>query len=257
MIPTQIRSICYFELKKAVRDRVLHVLAGIGIVTMVFAVFLGNVSIGGNNRVVVSMSFWVLGILGLVGAVYLGAQLIREEKKDKILYLIFSRPIKRHVYLYGKCISLVFTLFFLYIPLVLFMIVLMYLLSLPLNSGFFIAWAFIFGEWIILCSFSLFFASFTSPLLHVVFTSGIYFFGHWSGDLIILNKNLTSDFLKICIQTLYYSIPNLEVINFRSFALYDKVITSSMIFQGVGLIILWTCTAMIAAQIIFLRRTLQ
>jgi ABC-type transport system involved in multi-copper enzyme maturation permease subunit len=118
------------------------------------------------------------------------------------------------------------------------------------------ALAFLFGEWVLLAAVSLFFAAFTSPLLHNFFLVSVAFLGHWSNELKIFADNARADALKMVLNTLYYLLPNLEALNFREAALYNDVISSAVMGQGALVLLGWTATALIAANIVFMQRRL-
>ena len=119
-----------------------------------------------------------------------------------------------------------------------------------------LALGFIFGEWMLLAAFSLFFASFTSPLLHNFFLIGITFLGHWSNDLRLFAENTANLWLNNILMGLFYTLPNLEALNFREAALYDQMVRFSLILQGAGVLLAWSMTAFVAANLIFHKRKL-
>ncbi len=115
---------------------------------------------------------------------------------------------------------------------------------------------FILSEWILLAGFSVFFASFTSSILHNFFLVGITFLGHWSNDLLLFAQNAQMIWLKKLLKTIYFILPNLEALNFREAVLYDEAIGSAILVQGAFVAIGWMLTALIAANIIFMARKL-
>lgn len=128
--------------------------------------------------------------------------------------------------------------------------------GIALRAAHFWALGFIFGEWLMLAAMSLFFASFTSPLLHNFFLISVSFLGHWSNELKIFADNAKTEFLKHLLNTLYYILPNLEALNFREAAVYNDVIGHTLIWQGALVLLGWTVTALVAANLIFMQRRL-
>jgi len=128
--------------------------------------------------------------------------------------------------------------------------------AVPLTSRHFWALIFIFGEWILLAAFSIFFASFTSPLLHNFFLVGVTFLGHWSNDLRLFAENADTIWIKKLLKGIYYVLPNLEALNFREAALYNEIISSALMIEAAGVLICWISAVLIAANIIFVRRKL-
>jgi ABC-type transport system involved in multi-copper enzyme maturation permease subunit len=242
--------------REAVRDRLLHILTGSGVVLMLFSLILGQMAVGGQDRVVQNMGFWILGIWGLLAVVYLGSNIIRQEIQQHTVYLVLSRPVNRPTFLLGKFIGVLLVLLSIFCLLAAAWLAIMQLKAIPLTTMHFWALAFIFGEWILLAAFSLFFASFTSPLLHNFFLVGVTFLGHWSNDLRIFAVNAQALWLKKLLNILYYILPNIEALNFREAALYNEAISSGLLMEGAVVLIGWIATALAGANLLFARRRL-
>jgi hypothetical protein len=156
----------------------------------------------------------------------------------------------------GKFIGVLLVLLSIFCLLAAAWLAIMQLKAIPLTTLHFWALAFIFGEWILLAAFSLFFASFTSPLLHNFFLVGVTFLGHWSNDLRIFAVNAQALWLKKLLNILYYILPNIEALNFREAALYNEAISSGLLMEGAVVLIGWIATALAGANLLFARRRL-
>ena len=241
---------------EAVRDRLLILLTGSGICLMVFSLILGNLAVGGQERVVQNMGFWILGMWGLLAVMYLGSNIVRQEIRQKTIYLVLSRPVTRPAFLTGKFFGMLLVLFSIFCILAVFWLILIYFMRIPVTALHVVALVFIFGEWVLLAGFSLFFASFTSPLLHNFFIAGIAFLGHWSNDLRAFAENTEELWLKSLLKAIYYILPNLEAMNFREAALYNNDIGSALLIKGASVLLCWIITVLLAANVIFMHRRL-
>jgi Cu-processing system permease protein len=254
---SQLRAMATNVWLEAIRDRFLYILTGSGIVVLLFSLILGQMAVGGQERVVQNTGFWVMGIWGLFAVIYLGSNIVRQEIERHTVYLILSRPVNRPTFLSGKFTGMVLVLFSAFCLLAAAWLAVMQFKAVPLTSRHFLALIFIFGEWILLAAFSLFFASFTSPLLHNFFLVGITFLGHWSNDLRLFAELADTIWIKNLLKGIYYVLPNLEALNFREAALYpNEIISSALIVEATGVLICWISAALIAANIIFVRRKL-
>lgn len=254
IVASQIRALALNIWLEALRDRVVIILAGSGLLMLLASMILGRMAVGGPDRVIQSMGFWVLGMWGLLAMLYLGAGIVRREFQQKTVYLILSRPVHRATFLLGKFSGISLVLATLFVVLALFFGMLLALSSITIQTQHAWAIAFIFGEWILLASLSLFFASFTSPILHNFFLVGFTFLGHWSGDLRIFAENVEEPFLKNFLLGLHYGLPNLEILNFRKEALFDLPIPPDVILQGMVVLFFWILTLLVTANVIFSRR---
>lgn len=241
---------------EAIRDRLLYILTGSGILALLSSLILGEMAVGGQERVVQNIGFWVMGIWGLLAVIYLGSNIVRQEIERHTVYLVLSRPVNRPTFLVGKFIGMVLVLFSAFCLLAAACLALMQFKAIPLTILHFWALIFIFGEWILLAAFSIFFASFTSPLLHNFFLVGVTFLGHWSNDLRLFAENTDTLWIKKLLKGIYYALPNLEALNFREAALYNEIISSALMIEAAGVLICWISAALIAANLIFARRKL-
>ena len=255
LIP-QIKALAVNVWREAVRDRLVLLLVGSGILMMLVSLVFGQMMVGGRERVLQDMGFWVLGIWGLIAVLYLGAGVIKHELQRKTVYLVLSRPVGRTTFLLGKYFGMVLVLMSAFGLLAAAWLLIVASKGIHLNSMHLWALGFILGEWLLLAAVSLFFASFTSPLLHNFFLISVSFLGHWSNELKIFADNAKTAALETLLNTLYYLLPNLEALNFREAAVYGDVVSHAILWQGVVVLLGWTATALVAANLIFLQRRL-
>lgn len=242
--------------REAVRDKLIQLLVAFGFLMMLAAVIFGNMAVGGQKRIIQDMVFWVMGIWGLLAVLYMGSGIVKNELRNKTVYLVLSRPINRPIFLTGKFCGMILVLTSIFCLIAIGGIFLFQIKGIEITSKHIWAALFIFGEWIMMAALSLFFASFTSPILHNFFIVGINFLGHWSNDILIYSDNSKDFIIKMILKILYYVLPNLEALNFRDAALYNDVITSSVLMQGAVVLSGWILTFLIAANMVFVRRRL-
>jgi len=254
---SRIRAMAVNVWLESVRDKLLHLLAGSGAVMMIFSVILGRMAVGGPERVIQSMGFWILGIWGLMAVIYLGSNILKREFQNKTVYLVLSRPVSRPTFLIGKFTGMILVLSSVFIFLSLFWLMILQLKGIAITLQHFQALLFILAEWILLAAFSLFFASFTSPILHNFFLVSITFLGHWSNDLRLLaEKGGLSLWITGLLKGLYLILPNMAALNFREEAIYNLGIPFDILRSAGVVWFCWTATILIAANLIFLRRRL-
>lgn len=252
----QIKALAVNVWREATRDRLILLLVGSGVLMMMVSLVLGQMMVGGQNRILQDMGFWILGMWGLIAVLYLGSGVIKHELQRKTVYLVLSRPVDRPTFMLGKFCGMALVLASAFGLLTAAWLLLLVSKGVDLTASHFWALCFIFGEWMLLAALSLFFASFTSPLLHNFFLISVYFLGHWSNELKIFADNAKTETLRVLLNTLYYLLPNLEALNFREAALYNDVIAHTVIWQGALVLFGWTATALIAANLIFMQRRL-
>jgi len=250
-IGKQILANAYMVWKEAARDKSFFVLAVVGVLLELFSVFLGNMAVGGEDRILQNMGFWVMSIWGPITIMYLGSNLVNKELKDKTAYLILSRPISRSVYLFGKYIGLLMCLLSIFAVLVAVWLLLLFSFQVGFTMQHAIAILFLFGEWMLLAAVSLFFNVFTTPVLHNFFLLGIYVLGHLSNELYNYAQMTKSIFFQKILVAIYYVLPNLEIFNFKKAALYSQPIDTAAILYAVFILIGWIVAFNLASFLIF------
>src|SRR6516225_5953488 len=77
---------------------------------MAASIIAGQISIGIEQTVIVSLGLSAISIIGLLIAVFIGVGLVSKEMDKRTLYALLSKPIRRWEFLVGKFGGLVLTL---------------------------------------------------------------------------------------------------------------------------------------------------
>ena len=96
--------------REAVRDRVLYNLVFFALVMIAASILVGQVSIGIEEMVIVTLGLSAISVIGLLIAVFIGVGLVSKEMEKRTLYALLAKPVKRWEFLLGKFGGLVLTL---------------------------------------------------------------------------------------------------------------------------------------------------
>ena len=96
--------------REAVRDRVLYNLVFFALLMMAAAILVGQISIGIEESVIVSLGLTAISVIGLFIAVFIGVGLVSKEMDKRTLYALLAKPVERWEFLLGKFAGLVMTL---------------------------------------------------------------------------------------------------------------------------------------------------
>src|SRR3979409_1174579 len=77
---------------------------------MAAAILVGQISIGIEEVVIVSLGLGAISIIGLLIAVFIGVGLVSKEIDKRTLYALLAKPVRRWEFLLGKFGGLVLTL---------------------------------------------------------------------------------------------------------------------------------------------------
>ena len=172
--------------REAVRDRVLYNLIAFALLLSGAAIFVGQISIDIERLVVLNLGLTAVSLFGAVIAIFIGIGLVSKEIEKRTLYTVLSRPVRRWEFIVGKFLGLAGTLFvntfFMAIGVfgALFYVAHKFAAS---DALILVALYFIVLEFLIICSVSLLFSSFSSPLLSAVFAFSLFVIGSFADDL--------------------------------------------------------------------------
>ncbi|MGB7438222.1 MAG: ABC transporter permease, partial [Candidatus Acidiferrum sp.] len=96
--------------REAVRDRVLYNLVFFALLMMGAAILVGQISIGIEQNVIITLGLTAISVIGIFIAVFIGVGLVSKEMEKRTLYALLAKPVQRWEFLLGKYGGLVMTL---------------------------------------------------------------------------------------------------------------------------------------------------
>src|SRR6267143_1525134 len=99
--------------REAVRDRVLYNLVFFALLMMIAAIAVGQISIGIEQTVIVTLGLSAISVIGLLISVFIGVALVSKEMDKRTLYALLAKPVRRWEFLLGKfaALALLFSCF--------------------------------------------------------------------------------------------------------------------------------------------------
>ena len=92
---TRIAAVSWNTFREAVRDRVLYNLVFFALLLIATAILVGQISIGIETIVLVSLGLSAISVIGLLIAVFTGVGLVSKEIEKRTLYALLSKPLRR------------------------------------------------------------------------------------------------------------------------------------------------------------------
>src|SRR6202007_3296276 len=166
--------------REAVRDRVLYNLVFFALLMMAAAILVGQISIGIENIVIITLGLSAISVIGLLVAVFIGVGMISKEIDKRTLYALLAKPVRRWEFLVGKFAGLVLTLGVNTAAMAAgLMLVLLYVQHGNERNDWtvLIAVYFILLKLALVVALALLFSCYTTPLLAILFTAGLYIEG--------------------------------------------------------------------------------
>ena len=246
--------------REAVRDRVLYNLVFFALLMIASAVIVGQISMDIETVVMVSLGLSAISLIGLLIAVFTGVGLVSKEIDKRTLHAVLAKPLSRWEFLLGKFAGLVLTLT---------------VNTAAMGAGLFLAMLFVKhsivrGDAVVLVAvyfillklalvvaLAMLFSCFTSPLLAILFTGGIYVAGLFVAQLRNLQTTQMTPQMQKLFSILSFLLPNFENYDVMGAAAHGRSIPASLVMHNTLYTALYCAIVLSVAAVIFSRKDLK
>jgi Cu-processing system permease protein len=246
--------------REAVRDRVLYNLVFFALLLMAAAVAVGQMSIGIEETVIVSLGLSAISVMGLLISIFIGVALVSKEMDKRTLYALLAKPLSRWEFLLGKFGGLVLTLAVNTAAMAAGLLLVMLYVKHSLERGetaVLVAVYFIWLKLALVVALALMFSCFTTPLLAILFTVGLYIVGLYVQELRNLPVEVMSPAMAAFTKGLSYLLPNFENFNVMAMAAHGRAVPGTLILQNTLYTVIYCAIVLTAAAAAFSRRNLK
>ncbi|PYT43500.1 MAG: hypothetical protein DMG45_06730 [Acidobacteria bacterium] len=246
--------------REAVRDRVLYNLVFFALLMIAASVAVGQISIGIEQTVIVSLGLSAISVIGLLISVFLGVALVSKEMDKRTLYALLAKPVRRWEFLLGKFGGLVLTLTVNTAAMALGLLLVMLYVKHGLGGSdtvVLVAVYFILLKLALVVALALLFSCFTTPLLAILFTVGLYIVGLYVQELRNLPVQVMSPAMSAFTKWLSYLLPNFENFNVMAMAAHGRAVPGALVLQNTLYTLVYCTIVLTAAAAVFSRRNLK
>jgi ABC-type transport system involved in multi-copper enzyme maturation permease subunit len=246
--------------REAVRDRVLYNLVFFALLMMLAGVVVGQISIGIEESVIVSLGLSAISVIGLLISVFIGVALVSKEMEKRTLYALLAKPVRRWEFLLGKFGGLVLTLAVNTAAMAagLFLVMLYLKHSLQREDAVvLVAVYFIWLKLALIVALALMFSCFTTPLLAILFTAGLYIVGLYVQELRNLPVDVMSPAMAAFTKWLSYLLPNFENFNVMAMAAHGRTVPGTLVLQNTLYAVIYCAIVLTGAAAVFSRKNLK
>ncbi len=246
--------------REAVRDRVLYNLVFFALVMIAAAILVGEISLQIEDVVIVTLGLSAISVIGLLMAVFIGVGLVSKEMDKRTLYALLAKPLRRWEFLLGKFTGLLLTLTVNMSAMAAGLFVaLLYVKHTLVRSDavVLVAVYFILLKLALVVALALLFSCYTTPLLAILFTAGLYVAGLFVGAMRNVQSDLMAPALKTFLGWLSYVLPNFSNFDVMSSAAHGRAIPGMLALQNTAYAVLYCGIVLAAAAAIFSRRNLK
>jgi len=246
--------------REAVRDRVLYNLVFFALVMIAASILVGQVSIGIEEMVMVSLGLSAISVIGLLIAVFIGVGLVSKEMDKRTLYALLAKPVRRWEFLLGKFGGLVLTLTVNTAAMAVGLFLALKLVKQsgePLEGPMLVAVYFILLKLALVVALALLFSCYTTPLLSILCTAGLYVAGLFVVQMRAYHSETIAPALQSLLKKLSYLLPNFENFDVMAAAAHGHAIPGALIAQNTAYAAIYCAVVLAAAAAIFTRRNLK
>ncbi|PWT88830.1 MAG: hypothetical protein C5B54_09970 [Acidobacteria bacterium] len=222
-------AISSLTFREAVRSKILYLLLFFSAFLIAFSWIIGKLTVGDEMKIIKDLGLSSIHFFGILITVFIGIDLVFREMEKRTVYLILSKPVARYQFMLGKFLGLATTLLCVLTVLAAMFYAILVLKgesNLRVMTGFYL----IYLEWLLMAGLALLFSSFSTPLLSTMMTLALFFAGHLTQSLLLLERRIPS--ANWLLSVLYYALPNLEVFNIRSQLVHDLSVSPFYFLQS-------------------------
>jgi Cu-processing system permease protein len=243
--------------RESVRDRVLYNLILFALLMIGASLFVGELAIGGEQKILVDFGLSFMRFFGALIAIFIGIQLVYKEIERRTIYALLARPVSRGEIVVGKFAGLGLTLAvnsaILLVGLLL-MLAFLYGGISPLTGPVAAAAYLIFLELLVITAVALLLSTLSSPALTAILTFLVYLVGHFTSDFKLMAASTPSVAMSAVLNLLYYGLPNLTNFNKIASAAYGDPVSPLYLAQATLYTVIYCGTLVSLAVLSFSRR---
>jgi Cu-processing system permease protein len=255
-----ITTIALNTYRETVRDRVLYAIVIFALIATLAGVIFGQLSVDQDLRVLEDLGLAVISIFGGIIAVFIGTTLVFKEIDRRTIYLIVTKPINRWEFVTGKFLGLGLCVLTTNFGMGLFFLMVIYMQAGTFETAvpLFASLCLIYLELLLVIAMATFFSTFCTPLMSMIFTTGLWTVGHLSFSFEMLralaqnplHKSKATEIIANCLQNLMPDLARLTVVrsNFMDHILVPVELLIYLIAYVLAYIVLLLAFASLIAE---------
>lgn len=241
--------------QEVIRDRILYLIGLFALLFVIALRILPQVAATTENKMLIDFGLAGINVLGVIVAVFVSTGLINKEIEKRTILVLIPKPVNRAQFIIGKHLGVSAVLAVLTLAMLTIYLVFLSIsqINYPLAS-ILVSTLYLFIQLALLAAVGMLFGVFTSSLLAVLLSFGIYLMGNLSPDLVKLGNLSRNEHIQTLTQGLYLILPDLSRLDLKNEAVYG-ILPSLPTLLGNGLYGLsYTILLLVIAILIFSRR---
>jgi ABC-type transport system involved in multi-copper enzyme maturation permease subunit len=240
---------------EVVRDRILYTIVLYGALLLVAGRLLPEVAAATEVKILPDVGLAAMQILGVLLAIVVGTGLINKEIQNKTIFVLIAKPLSRTEFVVGKHLGLSTLL-----ALIVALMTVIYYGVMTLNRvsivplELLIHSLFLVLQLSLVTAIALFFGVFSSSLLAMLMTFGLYLMGISSRSMVTFSKLSQNPILEKTAGWFYTLLPDFNRLDLKNQVVYHLIPSQVSLLTSVGYGLLYIVVVLIFTSMIFSRK---
>jgi ABC-type transport system involved in multi-copper enzyme maturation permease subunit len=241
--------------REVIRDRILYLIGFYALAMILANRLLPSLSASTEQKIFLDLTLASMNVLGLVIAVFVGTGLINKEIEKRTVFVLISKPVSRAELIVGKHLGLSAVLGVLVSAMSTIALALLSFSQIPFSlHSILISSGFLVLQLSLVSAIAILFGVFTSSLLAMLFTFGVYLMGIASQDLVKFGKFTKTPAIESLTQGLYLVLPDLARLDLKNQAVYNLIPSPDLLWMNGLYAVLYIAFVLSIASLIFSAR---
>lgn len=241
--------------REVIRDRILYLIGFYALAMILANRLLPSLSASTEQKIFLDLTLASMNVLGLVIAVFVGTGLINKEIEKRTVFVLISKPVSRAELIVGKHLGLTAVLAVLVSAMSTIAFALLSFSQIPFSlHSILISSGFLVLQLSLVSAIAILFGVFTSSLLAMLFTFGVYLMGIASQDLVKFGKFTKTPAIESLTQGLYLVLPDLARLDLKNQAVYNLIPSPDLLWMNGLYAVLYIAFVLSIASLIFSAR---
>jgi Cu-processing system permease protein len=250
----RVYAIAVNTFRETIRDRVLGVIVLFALGMIIASLWLASISLNQQARMMKDFGLVAVTFFGLVVAVFVAASLVHKEVEKRTVFVLFSKPVGRTEFIWGKFLGLAATMLVVLAGMGLFLFLLTLVVAKQASGWLLVATALIYLQLLVVIAVTVFFSTVSSAILASVLGISVFVAGQLSHNVLSLSRLGNGVVLKAASWIVYVLIPNLSAVDIKSTVVGEASASWASIAAWGGYLVAYIVVVVLAASWVFRRK---
>jgi len=250
----RVYAIAVNTFRETIRDRVLGVIVLFALGMIIASLWLASISLNQQARMIKDFGLVAVTFFGLVVAVFVAASLVHKEVEKRTVFVLFSKPVGRTEFIWGKFLGLAATMLVVLAGMGLFLFLLTLVVAKQASGWLLVATALIYLQLLAVIAVTVFFSTVSSAILASVLGISVFVAGQLSHNVLSLSRLGNGVVIKAASWVVYVLIPNLGAVDIKPAVVGEASASWASIAAWAGYLVAYIVVVVLAASWVFHRK---